>query len=249
MASDGGAYVDAGGVRTFYETDGEGDPLLLLHGGFVTNTSWSNQRGPLAAAYRVYLPERRAHGRTSDIPGPITYVDMAADTVAFMDAVGVESAHVVGWSDGGNVGLEVALANPERVRKLVLIGAAAHLDGATEEGKQWVDTVTADDMPPFIRDGYARLSPDGADHFPIVFEKLVTLWRTEPRHAMSELSGIEAPTLVLIGDNDGLTVEHAAAMAKALPNGQLAVVPGADHFLIFTKAALVNRLILDFLAE
>ena len=248
MARSEGQFVDAAGIRTFYEVEGEGAPLILLHGGFATNETWSRQRAALSGLYQVFLPERRGHGRTADVAGPTGFDLMARDTVAFMDAVGLKQADMVGWSDGGIVALELALAAPERVRRLVLIGTAANIDGYTDETRQWNETATPDDMPVFIRDAYARLSPDGADHFPVVFDKLVQVWRREPRHDLAELARITAPTLVLIGDNDVLTVEHAAAMKAALPNGQLAVVPDADHFVMFAKPDLVNRLILDFLA-
>jgi pimeloyl-ACP methyl ester carboxylesterase len=241
--------VEANGVDTYYEVDGEGEPVVLLHGGFVTIDSWAPQRAALGARYRLYLPERRGHGRTPDVDGPLSYAVMAADTIAFMDAVGLPSAHLVGWSDGAIVGLEVALARPELVRSLVLIGTAAHLDGWRPEERAEAETMTPASLPPFIREAYDRLSPDGPDHFPIVFERLLAEWRTEPRHELAELGAVSARTLILVGDRDGVTVEHAAAMQRAIPDAQLAVVPGADHFLTFRKPDLANRLLLDFLAE
>ena len=244
-----GRRVEANGVDTYYEVDGEGEPVVLLHGGFVTIDSWAPQRAALATRYRLYLPERRGHGRTPDVDGPLSYAAMAADTIAFIDAVGLPSAHLVGWSDGAIVGLEVALARPELVRSLVLIGTAAHVDGWTAESRAEAETMTPASLPPFIREAYDRLSPDGPDHFPIVFERLLAEWRTQPRHELAELGAVSARTLICIGDRDGVTVEHAAAMQRAIPDAQLAVVPGADHFLTFQKPDLANRLLLDFLAE
>jgi pimeloyl-ACP methyl ester carboxylesterase len=246
---DPGQRVEANGVDTYYEVDGEGEPVVLLHGGFVTIDSWAPQRAALAARYRLYLPERRGHGRTPDVDGPLSYTVMAADTIAFMDAVGLPSAHLVGWSDGAIVGLEVALARPELVRSLVLIGTAAHVDGWGAESRAEAETMTPASLPPFIRETYDRLSPDGPDHFPIVFERLLAEWRTQPRHELAELGAVSARTLICIGDRDGVSVEHAAAMQRAIPDAQLAVVPGADHFLTFQKPDLANRLLLDFLAE
>ena len=247
--SKNGAYVDAGGVRTYYEEEGSGEPLLLLHGGMVTIETWENQRGPLAERYHVYLPERRGHGRSPDVPGPTGYDLMAADTAAFMKALGIPSAYLVGWSDGGNVALELALTRPELVRKMVLIGAAAHVDGSTEDGKEWVNSLTVDSLPTFLSEPYNRLSPDGPEHLPVVAEKTIAMWQTQPTHEMSELAAITSPTLILIGDNDGVTIEHAAQMLRAMPNAQLAVIPGADHGVILDKPEIVNALILDFLAR
>src|SRR5437879_8815789 len=93
-------YVQAGGLRAYYEAVGEGEPLILLHGGLCTVETFGAQIPALASGYRVYVPERRGHGRTPDVEGPITYELMAQDTIAFMEALGIESAHLVGWSDG-----------------------------------------------------------------------------------------------------------------------------------------------------
>jgi pimeloyl-ACP methyl ester carboxylesterase len=242
------SYIEAGGVRTYYEVDGEGEPAVLLHGGMVPIETWAGQRGALAERYRLYLPERRGHGRTPDVPGPTTYVQMARDTEAFMEAVDVPAAHIIGWSDGGIIALEMALTRPELIRKMVLIGTNAHINGARPEGEQWVNNLTPDTMPAFLREPYERLSPDGPEHFPVMAEKIIALWKAEPRHDPSELSGITVPTLLILGDNDMLTLEHAAEMQRAIPNAQLAVIPGADHGVMFQKPDLVNRLILDFLA-
>src|SRR5215210_2418308 len=121
-----GNYVDAGGLHTYYEVSGEGEPLLLLHGGFCPVAGFDGLTTRLAEAYRVYLPERRGHGRTPDAEGPITFVNMAEDTIAFMDAVDLSSADLVGWSDGAVVAVHVALEHPDLVRKLVLIGTAVN---------------------------------------------------------------------------------------------------------------------------
>jgi pimeloyl-ACP methyl ester carboxylesterase len=240
-------YVDAAGVNTYYEIDGDGEPLVLLHGGLVSIEAWEAQRRALAERFRVYLPERRGHGRTADVPGPTGYDIMARDTIAFMEAVALPAAHLVGWSDGGTVALDVALMRPDLVHTLVLIGAAAHVDGLTEGTKASIDTDTAEDMPPFLREPYDRLSPDGPAHFGVVFNKHVAMWRTQPRHDMADLARISAPTLILMGDDDVLTIEHAAEMKRAIPDAQLAIVPGTDHGLMFQKPDLVNRLLVDFL--
>ena len=104
-------------------------------------------------------------------------------------------------------------------------------------------------LPPFIRSAYDRLSPDGPEHFPVVFDKLAAVWRSEPNHQLADLERLAPPTLLLLGDHDVLTVEHAAAMQAVIPDAQLAVIPGASHGLLFEKRDLANRLILDFLSE
>jgi pimeloyl-ACP methyl ester carboxylesterase len=246
VASTGG-YVDAGGVHTYYEVQGAGDPLILLHGGFATIETWRGQTPALAERFRVYLPERRGHGRTPDVEGPTGFAVMARDTIAFMEALGIAAAHVVGWSDGGYVALELALARPDLVRRLVLIGTAANTDGYTAETRADNANLT-ESLPPFIRAAYDRLSPDGPEHFPVVFDKLAAVWRSEPNHPLTDLGRLGPPTLLMLGDDDVLTVEHAAAMQQAIPDAQLAVIPGANHALLFERRDLANRLILDFLS-
>ena len=179
-----GGYVDAGGVRTYYAVEGEGEPLILLHGGACTIETFDGQTPALASKYRVYLPERRGHGRTPDVEGPITYENMAQDTIAFIEALAIPSAHLVGWSDGALVGLLVALRRPELVRKLVLIGQAVNLEGARPEAVALMERFTPEFFPPMLVQMYAAVSPDGPDHFAVVFDKLVPLWRTDPGIAL-----------------------------------------------------------------
>jgi pimeloyl-ACP methyl ester carboxylesterase len=245
-----GDYVGAGGVRTYYEVSGEGEPLLLLHGGFCSAETFDGLTPLLAEAYRVYLPERRGHGRTPDVVGPITFENMAQDTVAFMEALEITSAHLVGWSDGAAVALHVALMRPELVRKLVLIGTAVNLDGLAAEAREMLESgLSPEILPPVLRDLYAAASPDGAEHFDVVFEKLSATWKVEPSFELSEIGKLAMPVLVMLGDRDMVTVEHAAAVQRAITDAQLAVVPGAGHEFPMVAPELVSRPVLAFLSE
>ncbi|MCT4357856.1 alpha/beta hydrolase [Streptomyces sp. Je 1-79] len=245
-----GDYADLPGVRTWYETEGAGDPLVLLHGGFCTNETWGAQRGDLAARYRVFLPERRAHGHTPDVEGPLSYRDMADDTVAFLEKVVGSPAHLVGWSDGGIVALLVALERPDLVRKVVAIGT-----NFRPSPECFVEPAMLDAMTPgspdleFFREMYEPVTPDGVDHWPVVAAKVIDMWRTQPALTPQDLGRIAAPTLVMVGDDDMMTLEHTAALYGAIPGSQLAVVPGASHLAPLEKPALVNQLILDHLAR
>lgn len=241
-------YVDAGGLRTYYEAEGTGEPLVLLHGGLTTIETFGGLTPMLAQEYRVYLPERRAHGRTPDVAGPITYEVMAQDTIAFMAAVGLPSAHLVGWSDGAVVGLLVALYRPDLVRRLVLIGQQVNPQGLPPEVIEMMKLDKMPDMlPPMLKQMYAAVSPDGPDHWDVVIEKMWQMMRTEPNIDLAELAKVLVPTLVIVADHDFPTVEHAAAMQRSLPDSQLAVVPGATHGLPMEKPGVVSRLVLAFL--
>ncbi len=243
-----GDYVEAGGVRTYYEVVGEGEPVVMLHGGACTIETWGGQVPALADKYRVILPERRGHGRTADVPGPISYEAMAADTIAFMEALRLESAHVIGWSDGAMVGLLVAMERPDLVRKLCYISQPLSFAGMPPAFAAMSEGMTPDHLPPMLREGYCAVSPDGPDHWPVVADKLVSLWRRDPDIAVERLRDVTAPTLIVIGDDDMHSVAHAGEMLDALPTAQLAVVPGTSHALVMEKPEVVNRLLLDFLA-
>lgn len=247
MASPG-RYLQAGGVRTYIEQHGTGEPLLLLHGGFETVDMLPFLTEHLARHRRVIAPERRGHGRTADQAGPITYEAMARDTAAVMDALGIETADVVGYSDGANIGLLLAIAAPERVRRLVLVSGNFHADGMTEAFHRGLRMARADSFEPHFAEAYRALSPDGAEHWPVVFEKLQRMMLEEPRLRADDLERIEAPTLVLAGDRDYVAVSHTVAMFEAIPNARLCIVPGGSHGLLTEQPQLTTRVILDFLA-
>ncbi|WP_225724928.1 MULTISPECIES: alpha/beta fold hydrolase [unclassified Nocardia] len=242
-----GEYVIAGGVNTYYEVYGEGEPLVLLHGGGANALSWLAQIPELAKQFRVYVPERRGHGHTADVDGPISYQIMADDTAAFLETLEIGAAHLVGWSDGGIVAVLVAMQRPDLVRKLVAIGVYVNRDGETPGCRELFEEPASTRMGEIVRGSYTD-APDGPDHFPVIYEKLLRMWREEPNIAICDLAAIQAPTLLMQGDDDGVTVEHSLAMARAIPDSQLAVVPGASHGVPMEKPELVNRMILDFLA-
>ena len=243
-----GGYVNAGGVRTYYEVHGEGEPFVLLHGGLATAESWARQIPALAERYRVYVPERRGHGRTPDVGGPMTYEMMAADTAAFLDAASTGTAHLVGWSDGAVVGMLLALRRPELVRKLVVIGQYFNFDGQVPEFRAMIE-YWGSELPEELHELYDRVSPDGPEHFPVVLEKMMRMWRKEPEIALPELAGVRAPTLLMQGDDDIVKVEHSSALAATLPDAQLAIIPGSSHMAPLEKPDLINRLILEFLSD
>jgi pimeloyl-ACP methyl ester carboxylesterase len=217
---DGMGYVDVAGLQTWHEVTGEGEPLVLLHGGFASGSSFFEQTPVLAAAgYRVYVPERRAHGHTRDVDGPITYSLMAD---------------------------EVALRRPELVNRMVLIGQYYNSTGKTENPLTDELLKADSEVTGFLRDMYAAESPDGADHFPVVHAKMVQMFLTEPELDLENLRAVQTPTLVLQGDRDEVTVEHSQAVAEVLPNGRLAVLPGT-HMLPLESPEVVNALLISYL--
>jgi pimeloyl-ACP methyl ester carboxylesterase len=237
-------YVALNGVRTWYEQHGDGDPLVLLHpgGAGVDSRAFGPNVGALAARFHVFMPERRAHGHTPDVPGPITFDAMAEDTIAFLETVVGRQAHVVGTSDGAIVGLRVALRRPDLIDRLVLVAGVFHWEG-------WHPHVIDpnNEPPEFLARLYEEVSPDGGGHYPVVVRKLAEMHTREPTLSPEELRQIQSRTLIMLGDDDEVRLEHAIAMYRAIPNAELMIVPGTSHGLLVEKPGLCNEVIMTFL--
>ncbi|MFI5695174.1 alpha/beta fold hydrolase [Kribbella sp. NPDC051586] len=222
---------------------------MLLHGGGGGADSWQAQRAGLAERYRVLVPERRGHGRSPDVDGPVTMEIFAADTAAFIEALELGPVYVIGWSDGGKVGMSLALNRPDLVRKLVLIGAELTEAGGTVANQALLTPEGLDSLKTFFRQLYEPLSPDGPEHFEVVFAKWQQMWETLPDVDLTTLQALPMPVLLMQGDDDCVRIEHTAEVARAIPDAQVAVVPGSSHGLPLEKPEVVNRLLLDFLAD
>jgi pimeloyl-ACP methyl ester carboxylesterase len=239
-----GDYVQLGEVRTYYEDDGAGEPLVLLHPGGADSRAWGSNVGGLADRYQVFRPDRRAHGRTPD-PGPMSYDLMAQDMISFLETVVEGPAYLVGHSDGAPVALLTALRRPDLVPRLVFASGVFNHAGWTP-GSIDLDEETTE----FFTEYHAEVSPDGPDHFLVLKDKLHAMQSAEPTLTPEDLAGYPHPALVMIGDGDGeVYVEHTLALFGGLPKGQLAVVPNTGHGMPADKPELFNRLVIDFLTE
>jgi pimeloyl-ACP methyl ester carboxylesterase len=238
-------YVQLGDVRTWYDEHGDGEPLVLMHGGLVDARWFEPNLAPLAERFHVYTPERRGHGHTPDVEGPISYQLMADDTIAFLHQVVGRPADLVGHSDGAVVALLVAMQRPDLVNRLVLISGGFDKSGEAVPDMEF----DVDQVVQFLGAAYGEVSPDGAEHFPVVVAKIGELMKNEPRMDVAELARVPQRTLVIYSDDDIMTLAHAVQMFDGLPNAELAVVPGTSHFLTQEKPHLVNALVLDFLTN
>jgi pimeloyl-ACP methyl ester carboxylesterase len=175
---------------------------------------------------------------------PITFELMASDTIAFLEMVVGEPVHLAGCSDGAIVAMLVALRRPDLVRKLVFVAGVFHRDG-------WAPgVVDPDNAPPeFLARLYGELSPDGPDHYPVVVAKLAQMHTEGPTLTTADVGQISRRTLVMLGDDDEVRLEHGIELYRSLPDGELAVIPGTSHGLMVEKPALCNTIIIDFLAE
>ena len=236
-------YVDLAGVRSWYDERGDGDPLVLLHGGVVDSGFYERNSEALAEHFHVYCADRRGHGRTPDVEGPMTFEAGVDDTVALVEQLVGRPAHLVGHSNGAFIALLTALRRPDLVRRLVMVSGGFHRDGLVQQ-----EPAENPDAPlPDFATLHAEVSPDGEGHFPVLVEKTLELESKEPALSERALREVKARTLLMFGDDDLVTFEHIVAMYEGIPDAELAIVPGTSHFLLQEKPDLCNRIIADFL--
>lgn len=259
-------YLRINGMDLYSEATGEGPPILLLHGGFCSLESLRAQSDALAAERRVFAFERPGHGRSADVDGEYSYERGIADTLAYLDAQGLESVDVLGYSDGAIIGLLLALHHPERVRSLIAISANLDPSAFTHSAEAAALPVlgppvheaghgaghgaeTAEPKPDLERLHYNRLSPDGPAHAELVLAKLFRLWTEEPQIQASELGAVRAPTLVMSGDRDTIRPDHSLLIAASIPGAQLCILPGATHGLVAERPELISAVVRGFLQQ
>jgi pimeloyl-ACP methyl ester carboxylesterase len=198
---------------------------------------------PLLERHRLLAFDRRGHGFTADTDTPFHYDDMATEAIGVLEQFVDGPAHIVGWSDGGIVGLLVALSRPDLVNRLVLIGVNFHYEGVLP-----LEFEPSSPVPAMLLQSYAERSPDGAEHFEAVFGKFMTMATTEPTLTVDDLRLVATPTLVMVGDDDVIDLSHTCALYESLPAGQLCVVPGASHALPLEQPDETAHNVLRFLA-
>jgi pimeloyl-ACP methyl ester carboxylesterase len=238
-----GGYADVNGLHMYYELHGQGSPLVLLHGGMLTiDLNFAGLIPTLSAKHQIIGVEMQGHGRTNDITRPITPAVLADDVVLLLDHLGIDRAHVLGHSLGAAVALELAVSHPARVRSVVPISASVRADGMPED---LTDPPTEHDYADF-RDAYLQLSPH-PDHYDEFFAALASSAADLKGWSDEQLAAITAPTLIVQGDHDFVTVEHAALMQHLIPGSMLAVLPNTTHMQITRRADLLLPMLADFL--
>lgn len=244
----GGHYASVNGIRMFYVVRGSGPPLVLLHGGKGSGEQFHLQVPDFEMRHRLIIPDMCAQGRTGDRAGLLTYHAMAEDVVTLADQLGITRFDIMGWSDGGNTGLDLAIHHPDRVSHLVTFGANFSPDGLQPPDQVWGDTATVAAFGEDDRRDWQRVAPDPA-HYREAMEKILTMWRTLPQFTPEELGSIRARALICAGEHDLIRPEHTAALAHAIPGAQVWIVPGASHGAMLEKPREVNAKVLEFLAR
>src|SRR5215218_2107711 len=255
-----GSYVSVDGLEMYYEIHGTGEPLVLLHGAFsAIGTSFGNVLPKLAESRRVIAFEMQAHGRTADIDRPMSMEQMADDTVAALNQLGVENADFFGFSMGAGIALQIVIRHPEVVRKLVLASVTYNESGVHPGLMDGLAEMKPEMMygSPWHEE-YMRIAPH-PDDFATLFAKKTQMDRNLEDVPAEVIESIEAPTLLIIGDSDLVRPEHAVEMFRllgggvigdtptGLPNSQLAVLPGTSHVTLVFRADLLLSIIPPFL--
>jgi pimeloyl-ACP methyl ester carboxylesterase len=194
----------------------------------------------LAQNHHVIAIEQMGHGHTADVAGrELSYDGMAEDTYAFLIQQGIKSADLVGFSDGGQIALRLAFNHPEIVRRVIVSGVG--LGPQSVDQQKAMLALSADRLPKAFRDEYNRVSPDGAEHWPVMFEKVKAMW-SKPSWGISlpSLAMIKAPVLLVFGDHDFTSLEEIATIRHAIKGAQLCVLPGVGHGTFYRTARMAK---------
>lgn len=254
-----GSYVRVNGLDLYYEEHGQkqGQPLLLIHGGAVSGASWQPYLAAFAEHFRVIMPDSRGHGKTLNPAGTLSYRLMADDMAAFTHELGLQKPLIYGYSDGGQIALEIGMHYPDLAQVLVIAGAYIKL---SEGGREFARSIMGEEHSLDVdTEKFERENPDLAgllrpfhdpENWKTLLKQLKPVWNAPLDYTPAELAHIVVPALVLLADRDGfIPVEEAVKMYRLLPTSELAIIPGSEHIdlvLSPAKVALVQPIILEF---
>lgn len=234
-----GKYAAVNGINIYYEQYGEGEPLLLLHGNSCSISLFEKQIPALSKQFRVIAVDTRGQGKSGEDGKTYTYDLFAEDMNALLNDLHLDSVNILGWSDGGNTGLIMAMKYPSKVKRLVTMGANVFIDNSVvdksvfkELGRQMKKELKGD------------TSAWGQNR-----KRLITLLLTEPKHSFGELKNIKCPVLVVAGEKDIIKEEHTKAIAASIPNSTLLIEPGVTHYFPSEKPEIFNAAVIDFLMK
>ena len=218
-----------------------GQPVVLLHGGLSHTAKWEKQILPaVAKTHQPFAYDRTAHGYTKVRAGYMHFDFQVNELINFLKTVVKKPAHIIGWSDGGNIGLLAAIKRPDLIKSLVGIGMNYTWDaGLTFD----INTVEASEEESA---NFVKMTGQDPKLLLEIKRKAFKVWESEPKLKLSNLAKIKCPVLVLAGDDEPFNSKMTFEMYEAIPNGRLAVVPGSSHFVIHEKSKLMQEIIKDF---
>jgi pimeloyl-ACP methyl ester carboxylesterase len=241
-------YASVNGLKMYYEIQGAGRPLVLLHGGLCTiEVCLEKIRQPFVKTRRTIAIEQQAHGRTADIDRPLSIEQMAADTAALLRQLKIRNADFFGYSLGGSTALGIALKHPDLVRKVAVFGSAHNNAGLVPGLVDNIKKLKAHEVPKQFYDGYVKVAPDPKQWAALV-AKIANMLPDAKGFSPEDVRSIKAPTLIMVGDSDIVRPEHAVEMFRLHQHAQLAVLPGASHFAPMERSEWIVSMTRTFLA-
>ncbi|WP_372950537.1 alpha/beta fold hydrolase [Mariniphaga sp.] len=238
-----GKYIVVNGTNLYYETYGNGKPLMLIHGNLGNINKMSHQISYFSKHYYVIVPDCRGRGKSEMNTDSLTYDLITADLIALIESLNLDSCHIIGWSDGGIIGLLMGINYPEHVNKIVAM--AANL---------WPDTTA---LLPWTKNWIVNTkleaskminAQDTSNDWYSIYQ-LMNMMDKQPDIELKELKKIQSPVLIVAGDKDLIRDEHTVLMYQNIPNAQLWIIPGGTHFAPVRQSDLFNKTVNKFLDE
>jgi len=221
-----GHYTIVNNLKIYYETHGSGFPLVLLHGGGSTiNTTYGRILNVLTKQHKVIAIELQAHGHTPDIERPLSFEQDADDVAGLLKQLDIHKADFMGFSNGATTCLQIAIRHPELINKLVLASVTFKRDGMQPGFWDAMQQATPDNMPQPLKDEYLKINPDTAG-LHAMFHRDANRMLSFKDISKEDICKIQAPALVINGDADVVTTEHALELSRTLPHAHLAILPG-----------------------
>jgi pimeloyl-ACP methyl ester carboxylesterase len=235
-----GHVAHVNGIDMYYETYGQGPPLLLIHGNGDSIAAMAHQIPYFAKHYRVIAADSRGHGKSSLGTGKLTYVQMMEDYNSLLDELGVKNAFLIGWSDGGILTLLLAIHHPDKVGKAAVMGANLRPDA--DAVNDWVPGL----LQPFSDFVDARIASHDTNENWALQRALLDLLQDQPHISDAELNTIKVPVLVMAGDKDIIRAEHTLEIFRNIPKAQMAILPGQTHWVPADDAGEFNAMVYRF---
>jgi pimeloyl-ACP methyl ester carboxylesterase len=236
-----GHTLQVNGIPLYYEIYGEGEPMLLIHPNGGSIHSMAPQIEFFAKKYKVIAADSRGFGKSPIGEGKLTYESMTADLEALLEHLDIKKEIIIGWSDGGIIGLLMAIDHPDRIAKLAVMGANLNPEGVNEWALIWVGKQTQ---------SLAKMREENPGSAELKdMAQVLDLMENQPHIPLADLAKITSPVLVMAGDKDIIRTEHTLQIFEALPHAQMCIFPGATHQISHRDPETFNRTVDEFLSK
>jgi pimeloyl-ACP methyl ester carboxylesterase len=227
-------------IKMYYAEYGEGDPILFIHGGLGNAEVWGHQVADFAKDHRVIVADSRGHGRSTRSQQPFGYDLMTSDYVALLDYLKIDKVTLVGWSDGGIIGIDMAMKHPEKLTRVIAQAANVTTDGVKADV---MDNKTFNDYINVAGEQYRKLSPTPNEYDAFV-KQISEMWATQPAWTAADLGKISVPVTLAIGDHDeAVKLDHTEMMAKQIPGAKLVILKDVSHFAMLQDPAAYDGMV------